>query len=341
MIKKINLYVFIQLIKSCILIFFIFTSIGWLLQISRLFSYLNIYQIKMFDILYLSLFLLPNLVNVIIPFIIIFGVVITFIKMDRDKEIIAIYSLGLNINVIKNPLYCLLGVTTILYIFLNFFFSPYIYGKYKENEFELRNSVDLNNINYSNFIKLEKIILDFDKEDDVYKNIYINFIEEIDETENIIYAKKGSIESNKNEFLFTLVEGYKLSLYESKIEKLEFEKYKITFPNNSINVYNNHDKNTETLNDLIKNNKYQVLSERLFDIIILISIIIYFYFKNIKYNNFKINNIIQFLIIAIIILIIQNLIKNININYLNFLILNILNIFILIFLSAISKIRLK
>ena len=59
----------------------------------------------MFDILYLSLFLLPNLVNVIIPFIIIFGVVITFIKMDRDKEIIAIYSLGLNINVIKNPLY--------------------------------------------------------------------------------------------------------------------------------------------------------------------------------------------------------------------------------------------
>ena len=80
MIKKINLYVFIQLIKSCILIFFIFSSIGWLLQVSRLFSHLNTYQIKMFDILYLSLFLLPNLVNVIIPFIIIFGVVITFIK---------------------------------------------------------------------------------------------------------------------------------------------------------------------------------------------------------------------------------------------------------------------
>lgn len=341
MIKKINLYVFIQLIKSCILIFFIFTSIGWLLQVSRLFSYLNTYQIKMFDILYLSLFLLPNLVNIIIPFIIIFGVVITFIKMDRDKEIIAIYSLGLNINVIKNPLYYLLGLTTIIYIFLNFFFSPYIYEKYKEKEFELRNSVDLNNINYSNFIKLEKIILDFDKEDNIYKNIYINFIEEIDETENIIFAKKGSIESNKNEFLFTLIEGYKLSLYENKIEKLEFEKYKITFPNNSINVYNNHDKNTETFNYLIKNNKYQTLSERLFDIIILISIIIFFYFKNIKYNNFKINNIIQFLTIAIILLIIQNLIKNININYLSFLILNISNICILIFLSIISKIRFK
>jgi len=341
MIKKINLYVFIQLIKSCILIFFIFTSIGWLLQISRLFSYLNIYQIKIFDILYLSLFLVPNLINAIIPFIIIFGVVITFIKMDRDNEIIAIYSLGLNINSIKNPLYCLLGITTIIYLFLNFFFSPYVYGKYKEREFELRNSVDINNINYSNFIKLEKMILDFDKKDDIYQNIYINFIEEINKTENIIFAKKGSIKSNQNEFLFTLMEGYKLSLYEDKIEKLEFEKYKITFPNNSTSVYNNEDKNTETLNVLIKNKKYQALSERIFDIIILISITMYFYFKNIKYNNFKIKNIIQFLTIAIIILIIQNLIKNISINYLYFLILNILNIFLLFFLSAINQIKLK
>ena len=341
MIKKINLYVLIQLIKSCILIFFIFASIGWLLQVSRLFSFLNTYQVKMFDILYLSLFLIPNLVNAIIPFIIIFGVVITFIKMDRDKEIIAIFSLGLNINTIKNPLYYLLGITTIVYIFLNFFFSPYIYGKYKEKEFELRNSVDLNNINYTNFIKLEKIILDFDKQNDTYRNIYINFIEEVDKTENIIYAKKGSIESNQNEFLFTLIEGYKLSIYENKIEKLEFEKYKLTFPNNSINVYNNVDKNTETFNDLIKNKKYQALSERIFDIIILISIIIYFYFKNIKFNNFKINSIIQFLSVAIIVLIIQNLIKNISMDYINFFIFNILNVSILIFLSATNQLRFK
>ena len=341
MIKKINLYVFIQLIKSCILIFFIFTSIGWLLQISRLFSYLNTYQIKMFDILYLSLFLIPNLINTIIPFIIIFGVVIAFIKMDRDKEIIAIYSLGLSINTIKKPLYFLLGITTILYIFLNFFFSPYIYGKYKEKEFELRNSVDLNNINYTNFIKLEKIILDFDKQDDIYKNIYINFVEEIDRTENIIFAEKGTIESNQNAFIFTLMNGYKLSLYENKIEKLEFEKYKISFPNKSANSYNNIDKNTETIRDLIKDKKYQALSERFFDIIILISIVIYFYFQNIKYNNFKISNIIQFLIFAIIVLIIQNLIKNIDINYLNFFIFNILNIFVLIFLTILNQLKLK
>jgi len=341
MIKKINLYVFIQLIKSCILIFFIFTSIGWLLQISRLFSYLNTYQIQMFDILYLSLYLVPNLINVIIPFIIIFGVVITFIKLDRDKEIVAIYSLGLSINAIKNPLYYLLAITTIVYIFLNFFLSPYIYEKYKEKEFELRNSVDLNNINYTNFIKLEKIILDFDKVDDTYQNIYINFVEETDKTENIIFAKKGSIKSIQNEFMFTLINGYKLSLYKNKIEKLEFEKYKITFPNKSINAYNNEDKNTETFYDLIENKKYQALSERLFDIVILIGIIIFFYFKNIKNNNFKIYNIIQFLAIAIIILIIQNLIKNISTNYFNFLLLNILNIFSLFVLTLINQLKLK
>ena len=90
--KKINQYVFIQIFKSCTLIFFIFVSIAWLLQISRLFSYLSNFQVKFLDILNLSIFLLPNIINVILPFIVIFGIIIAFIKMDKDKEIIAIYN---------------------------------------------------------------------------------------------------------------------------------------------------------------------------------------------------------------------------------------------------------
>ena len=91
--KKINQYVFIQIFKSCTLVFFIFVSIAWLLQISRLFSYLSNFQVKFLDILNLSIFLIPNLINVILPFIVIFGIIIAFIKLDKDKEIIAYYSL--------------------------------------------------------------------------------------------------------------------------------------------------------------------------------------------------------------------------------------------------------
>ena len=115
--KKINLYVFIQIIKSCTLVFFIFTSIAWLLQISRLFSYLNNLQIDFVNVLFLSFFLIPNLINVTLPFIIIFGLIIAFIKFDKDKEIIAIFSLGLSIKEILKPFFLISIITIFLYLF--------------------------------------------------------------------------------------------------------------------------------------------------------------------------------------------------------------------------------
>ena len=334
--KKINLYVFIQLFKSCTLIFFIFTSIGWLLQVSRLVSYLNKFQVKLLDILYLSLFLIPNLVNVVIPFVAIFGILIALIKLDRDKEIIAIFSLGLNLKTIKFPIIYLSIFFSILYVFLNFFFSPFVYEHYKYKEFELRNAIDIKNINVSNFIELEnKFILDFDKKNKIYENIYINFKEDedtkenVDNIENIIFAKKGNIVSEINNFNFTLINGYKLSLYKDKIEKLEFKKYNIKFPKKSKLIYNNYDKNTKTILDLIKNKNFKILNERFFDIIILLSIIVFLYFKIIKLNNFKIENLIQVLCVSVGVLLIQNLIKNIEISYIYFFITNILNIMLL------------
>ena len=113
--NRINLYIFSQIIKSCILVFFIFVSIAWVLQISRLFSVMNHLQINSFDILNLSLLIVPNLINVILPFLLIFGFVLTFIKLSKDKEIIAVYSTGLSINEIKKPI--IIIMTEILFHF--------------------------------------------------------------------------------------------------------------------------------------------------------------------------------------------------------------------------------
>ena len=86
--NKINLYVFSQIVKSCTLVFFIFVSIAWLMQLSRLFSLINTLQVSFISILGLSVWLIPNLINITLPFILIFGFVLAFIKLDNDKEII-------------------------------------------------------------------------------------------------------------------------------------------------------------------------------------------------------------------------------------------------------------
>jgi len=337
--KKINLYVFIQIIKSCTLVFFIFISIAWLLQISRLFSYLNNLQIDFVNVLFLSFFLIPNLINVTLPFIIIFGLIIAFIKFDKDKEIIAIFSLGLSIKEILKPFFLISIITIFLYLFLNLFFSPYIYDKYKQKEFDLRNSINLDNINISNFIQLdENLILDFSKKEDVFEDVFIRFI---GENENIVFAKKARIIKEPKKFIFNLSEGFKLSFINNKIEKLEFENYKLNFPLKNENNYNNYDKNTLTLFNLIKYKDYKSMIERMFDTLILLTVIIFFYFNNIKDNKFSINHIFIYLFFSILIIIFQNIIKNLDFSLQFSFLLNIINFSIIYLFMLINKFKFK
>ena len=337
--KKINLYVFIQIIKSCTLVFFIFISIAWLLQISRLFSYLNNLQIDFVNVLFLSFFLIPNLINVTLPFIIIFGLIIAFIKFDKDKEIIAIFSLGLSIKEILKPFFLISIITIFLYLFLNLFFSPYIYDKYKQKEFDLRNSINLDNINISNFIQLdENLILDFSKKEDVFEDVFIRFI---GENENIVFAKKARIIKEPKKFIFNLSEGFKLSFMNNKIEKLEFENYKLNFPLKNENNYNNYDKNTLTLFNLIKYKDYNSMIERMFDTLILLTVIIFFDFNNIKDNKFSINHIFIYLFLSILIIIFQNIIKNLDLSLQFSFLLNTINFSIIYLFMLMNKYKFK
>ena len=79
--NKINKYIFLEISKGCLLIFFIFITIAWILQFTRLISLANLIQVEIFTIFYLSLFLIPNLITVIMPFVIMFGLILTFIKV--------------------------------------------------------------------------------------------------------------------------------------------------------------------------------------------------------------------------------------------------------------------
>ena len=337
--NKINLYVFIQIIKSCTLIFFIFVSIAWLTQISRLFAIMNNLNIEITKILHLSIYLIPNLAYVILPFIVMFGLVLTFIKFDKDKELIAFYSLGLSINEIKKPLQIVSIIILIIYLFLNLFLSPFIYEKYKKKEFEIRNYIDFNNINISNFIEIDKnTILDFKKNDNQFEDIFINYNLI---NESLIYAKSGKIIKENNKYIFNLIDGYKLNILSDQIEKLEFKNYNIDLPIEIRFQHNTKDKNTISFITILKEKNYYLLSEKIFENLILLSIIIFFYIYILKENNLSLLQILKYISICILILILHNMIKNIDLNLYIHLILNLLNI-LSIYLFLISrKIKIK
>ena len=332
MINRINMYVFFNILKSCTLIFFIFISIAWLLQLTRLFTLTNLIQVDILNVIFLSFYLIPNLISVILPFIIIFGILLCFIKLQKDKEIIAIYSLGMQLKPIKFSLILFSLLLIIFYISLNFYFSPKIYEKYKVKEFDLRNTIDFNQMLTSNFLELnETTTLDFKKSNNIFKDIFISFF---DKEENIIFAKEGYIFNENDQFVFQLNEGFKLSIKNNEIEKLNFANYLLKIDNNKSSEFDNYDRNTLTIFDDIKNKDYINILFKLFDVIFCILIIILFYKNNVLNVNLNLNNNIFFIMLSLVILIINQLIKNLDTDvfvYLSTSIMIIIISFIIVF----------
>lgn len=306
---KINYYLLLQICKYFFLILFIFLSVAWLLQLTRLFTITNFMHIQIYDIIFLSIYLIPNIVTVILPFILIFGLLLCFIKLNKDNELIAILSLGMGLKPFKNTLVIFSLLIVSIFILLNFYFAPKVYEVYKIKEFDLRNKVDINKMNFSNFLNLNKTtILDFKKKNNEYIDIFINFS---DEKENLVYAEKGKIFKENSLYNFQLINGFKISIDNlGQIEKLEFRNYTLKIENRSIINNNIVDRNTFTIFDDFQSKNYLNISFKLIDIILIFYIVILFYNNNLKRINFNAINNIYFSIICIIILIINQIFKN-------------------------------
>jgi len=311
--SKIDRYIFFEISKGSLLVFFIFLSISWILQFTRLISLTNLMQVDILTILYLSLFLIPNLITIIMPFAIMFGLIITFLKLHKDRELISLYSLGLSIKSISKSLIYFTLIILSLLIILNFYLSPEIYKNYKIKEYEIRNKVSFEKINISNFIKINNnTFLDFKNEGNNFKEVFIKFTEK---NENLIYAKKADIEQNNDKFKFNLLNGFKITIIDkNKIEKLEFDNYTLEIKNDSFREYKNFDKNTFNIYEDIKNKRYTNVIYKITDSFLFIFIIIFFYLVNIKRYLLKLNYILIYVSFSSYLIIINQILKNSNFN---------------------------
>ena len=325
--NKIDKYIFFEISKGCLFILFIFLSISWLLQFTRLVSLTNLIQVDIFTIFYLSIFLIPNLITVILPIVIMFGLVLSFLKLHRDKEIISMYSLGLKTKAIIKALFFFTLISVLFLLIFSLYLSPKIYKEYKVKEYEIRNKIDFEKVIVSNFIEInENTFLDFKKDNQKYKEVFIKFKNEKD---NFIYAEEATINQDKNKFIFKLINGFRITVIEkNKIEKLEFENYKLDIINNNFETYDNFDKNTLNIFDDIRNKDYLNIVHKFTDTIIIITIILFFYFNNIKFYRFDFYYLILFLFISSAYLILNQIVKNLEINYF-FNIIIILSIFLI------------
>ena len=330
------MYLLIQISKNFLLILFIFLSIAWLLQITRLFTISNLIYIEIIDIIILSLYLLPNIITVITPFILIFGLLLCFIKLNKDNELIAILSLGMGLKPFKNALLFFFIIIISFFSLLNLYLAPKVYKLYKFEEINLRNTLDFKNMAFSNFLNLDKTtVLDFKKENNEYQDLLISFF---DEKENIIYAKKGNIFYQNNQYNFQLSQGFKISIDENnQIEKLEFLNYVLKIDNKKINNEDIIDKNTLTIFDDLYSKNYVNISFKVLDTLIILFVFLLFYFNNLQKINFKTSNNIYYVFSCIILLIVNQIFKNSDIDIVNYISFILFIIFLLFASSYLKK----
>ena len=337
MLTKINIYIVTQIFKSFVLVFFIFLSITWLLQITRLLTLTNLIQIDILNICLLSLLLIPNLITIIFPFILIFSIILCFIKLNKDKEIIAIVSLGLKLDPIKNSLVIFGIILSIVYSILNLYIAPKVYKIYKFNEFELRNTINFNKMNISNFLKLnENTFNNFNKNENVFENIFINFN---DKSQNLIFSNYGEMKKNDQNYIFQLRDGFKISINNDKIEKLEFKNYELKIIQNNNVEFNEYNINAFTILDNLEQKNYLFILFKLIDIFFII-IALFIFYKNIvvKFHFDNFNNFL-YLSFTIIFLISNEVFKNLEVNIFIYSLFIILAVLLLLNYSKFLKIN--
>ena len=104
--------------------------------------------------------------------------------------------------------------------------------------------------------------------------------------------------------------------------------------------YNKFDPNTLNIFELLKNpnnrNKI-IISHRLIDALILISLCLYFYINIIVYNNYQLKNFITFIVISIFCLTIDNVLENFTYEKNFYIMGSIINIILIHSLTLIFK----
>ncbi|MDM7918280.1 MAG: LptF/LptG family permease [Methanosarcina sp.] len=194
-----------------VLIFIIMTS-----ELLKLTEYMVNMGVGLKDIFKLILYLLPKFILFSMPVACLMAVLLSFIRMGSDNEIIALNSSGISLYQLMPPVVIFCFTCLIFSFFLTMFWSPY--GSRTEKTLFM----DIKNIKSgADFIikeKLKERVLNTDLVDDVmfYVNSYspkdgvmedVFIVDKRHGRENTFVAKKGRFIFRENGVMVQLIDG--------------------------------------------------------------------------------------------------------------------------------------
>ena len=234
-------YIFKQTLTSVFICTLVFLSVVWLSQSFRTINLIIDKGANISDFFILSAYSFPNWLVISLPFGTFAGCMISYLRLDSDKEIIIMKAAGINTLKISKPaIYVGLMSSAILFITVHFIL-PLSYKNFKSLQNEIRNSSQELIIKNNIFVDLndtQTIYVGEINKNNFYEEI---FIQDRTDSKQIIelFSKNGFISSKGNKLTLYMNQGTRISTNENNNSTImDFKKYNIEIKKNIIQSNN-------------------------------------------------------------------------------------------------------
>ena len=226
----ISRYIFKQTLTNVLVSTMVFISVVWLSQSFRTIKLIINKGADISDFMILSVYSFPSWILIALPFGIFAGSMISYIRLESDKEIVVMKAAGINFIGISRPAILIAIIASIILFFNVHFLLPFSYANFKALQNEIRNSSE-------ELIIKNNIFVDLNSKQTIYigklgKNNEFEeiFIQDRTDSENIIeyFSKDGYLNYADNKVALYMNKGTRISTDPNNISTIiDFEKYNL------------------------------------------------------------------------------------------------------------------
>ncbi len=242
-------YIFKQTLKSVFVSTCVFLGVIWLSQSFRSIKLIIEKGAHLFDFFLLSFFSLPSWLIIALPFGTFAGCMISYLKLQNDKEIIVMKSAGISPFKISKPALLVALVSSIILFVISHFILPKTYTNFKELQDNIRNSeqkIILRDNVFININKYQTIFIGKVNKNNVLEEIFIQ--DKTDSLYLVEYFSKSGYVNIEDTINLTMIKGTRVSTdKKGRSTILNFDNY---------NLKIQKDENKSLSNRVVEYNEY-------------------------------------------------------------------------------------
>ena len=227
-------YVFKEMIPPFVINLMFFTFVFLMVEMLKVTNMVVNYSVGVFTVLIMLAYSTPYFLTYIIPMSIMIAILLTFLRLSGDNEIVALKTSGMNIYGLLPPalFFCLLGC--LLTLFMTIYGMPWGRLSFKELTYKVVSSnleMGLKDRTFND--SFEDVVLYVNKIDPKSKELQDIFVED-KRTQDIVstvVAPRGKLFSEPDEYIYHLLlfNGviYQVDVKKRSTNYIDFETYEI------------------------------------------------------------------------------------------------------------------